>query len=128
VADANAWLAKAEESLASAQADFDAARYNSCARSTYYACFHAAVAALIMEGVLPPRGKWGHEFVQGEFSNRLVYRRKLYDAEFRNLLQRAAEERLNADYSEVSTSLRAARTVLAPAHRLVTAVHARSAS
>lgn len=124
--NARAFLAKAEESLASAKSDFDAGRYNSCARSTYYACFQAAVAALIAEDVLPPRGTWGHEYVQGEFSGRLIYRRKLYGAEFRNLIQRAAEERFDADYSERQISRRSARSFLNEAASLLSAVRARS--
>jgi len=63
VADADAFLAKAEESLASADDDFAKERFNSCARGAYYAAFQAAVAALIHEAILP-RDKWEHEFVQ----------------------------------------------------------------
>jgi uncharacterized protein (UPF0332 family) len=45
-----AFLAKAQESLASAEADFAAGRLNRCANRSHYACFQAAVAALVGVG------------------------------------------------------------------------------
>ena len=70
VEEARAYLTKAVESLASAQVDYAAARYNSCANRVYYACFQAAVAALLAVGTRPanPRGEWSHEFVQSQFN------------------------------------------------------------
>jgi len=49
-------MAKARESLASAESDFVAARYNSCANRVYYACFQAMWVALGD----PPAGAWRH--------------------------------------------------------------------
>ena len=62
--EARTYLTKAVESLTSAEIDFAAARYNSCANRAYYACFQAAVAALLVAGIRPasPRGEWSHEF------------------------------------------------------------------
>jgi uncharacterized protein (UPF0332 family) len=62
VEEARTYLIKAVESLTSAQIDYMAARYNSCANRAYYACFQAAVAALLAAGIRPasPRGEWSH--------------------------------------------------------------------
>ncbi len=97
--DAEAFFAKAEESLASADDDYESGRYNSCARGAYYAAFQAAVAALLAEDIRP-RGRWEHEFVRSEFSGRLVHRRKLYDISLRPLLAQAFAKRVDADYTE----------------------------
>ena len=45
MAERNGYLAKAQENLRSATSDLAQGRYNSGARSAYYACFHAAIAA-----------------------------------------------------------------------------------
>src|SRR5712691_1768890 len=89
VEEARAYLSKAVESLISAQADSVAARYNSCANRAYYACFQAAVAALLAAGIRPasPRGEWSHEFVQSQFNGLLITRRKLYPITLRRVLR-----------------------------------------
>lgn len=45
------YLAKAQESLACAESEFAAGRYNTAARNLYYALFQAAVAALLREDI-----------------------------------------------------------------------------
>jgi len=54
MAAADDYLAKAHENLAGAESEFIHRRYNSCARSAYYACFHTAIAALIQAGLASP--------------------------------------------------------------------------
>ncbi len=64
------YLAKARESLAGAESELANGRYNNCANRCYYACFQAAVAALVQHGIRPPGGQraaWGHAFVQAQF-------------------------------------------------------------
>lgn len=61
------YWAKAEESLAGAESEFAQGRYNNCANRCYYACFQAAIVALLRAGVLPRGGQWEHAYVQGEF-------------------------------------------------------------
>jgi uncharacterized protein (UPF0332 family) len=92
-----AFLIKSEESLASAEQDFASSRFNSCARSSYYACFQAALAALLQAGVKPQSAKVRHEFVHGGFGE-LIKRRKLYASDFRDTLARNLELRHTADY------------------------------
>jgi uncharacterized protein (UPF0332 family) len=60
------YLAKASESLLTAESEYANGRYNSCANRCYYACFQAAIAALLGEGIRPA-GQWSHEFVQAQF-------------------------------------------------------------
>ena len=79
------YAAKARESLASAEADFAASRYNSCARGAYYALFQAAIAALLLAGE-PLRERWSHQYVQSRFSGVLIGQRKLYPSALREAL------------------------------------------
>src|SRR5215471_6913893 len=69
--DITIYLAKAAESLQTAESEFANGRYNSCANRCYYACFQAAIAALLAEGIRA-RGQWSHEFVQGQFVGVLI--------------------------------------------------------
>jgi hypothetical protein len=62
------YLARAQESLAGAESELAHRRFNRSARGAYYACFQAAIAALLAEGIFPqnPAGLWGHDHVQRE--------------------------------------------------------------
>jgi hypothetical protein len=53
-ADQSIFLAKAEESLAGAESELAAGRYYNCVNRCYYACFQAAVVALMHAGVVRP--------------------------------------------------------------------------
>ena len=118
------YLRKAEESLAGAESELANRRYNNCANRAYYACFQAAVAALVRAGVRPrdPRGQWGHEFVQARFAGDLVGRRHRYPAELRSTLDRLFTLRQAADYeTHFITETEASRAV-SPARSFVQAV------
>ena len=112
------YAAKARESLASAEADFAAGRYNSCARGAYYALFQAAIAALLQAGE-PLRERWAHKYVQSRFSGMLVGRRKLYPSALREALSTAIRIRHLADYDSARVGERNARQILSYARRLV---------
>ena len=89
-------------------------RYNSCASRCYYACFQAAVYALIRAGIGPPSrtGEWGHHFVQAEFNGQLINRRKLYPSDLRDVLQQTYALRVKADYEfDRVSDVRAARAL-----------------
>jgi uncharacterized protein (UPF0332 family) len=100
------YLAKAAESLASPAADHTAGRYNSCANRCYYACFQAAVAALIGADITPhgSQTQWEHDFVRAQFEGTLIGRRKLYSADLRGTLQALYALRIIGDYSTVEVS------------------------
>ena len=96
--DATIYLAKATESLLTAESEFDHARYNSCANRCYYSCLQAAIAALLRAGIRAVNDEWGHGFVQAQFVGQLVNRRKRYPATLRQVLADNQALRDKADY------------------------------
>jgi uncharacterized protein (UPF0332 family) len=109
--DSTIYLVKATESLQTAESEFANGRYNSCANRCYYACFQAAVAALLREGIRP-RGQWSHEFVQGQFVGVLINQRHLYERELRRVLADNQSLRDKADYrAELVTATQAGRAL-----------------
>jgi uncharacterized protein (UPF0332 family) len=94
------FLVKADESLAGAEREFAHGAFNNCANRCYYACFQAAIHALMSASIRPSggRGDWSHAFVQAQFVGQLVNRRKVYPAELRNVLGRNYLLREAADY------------------------------
>lgn len=110
--DAEIYLEKAGESLLTAESEMTYGRYNSCANRCYYACFQAAIAALLWEGIRPT-GRWNHDFVQAQFAGRLVNRRKRYGAELRRTLFDLQRLRSTADYgTEMIDRTRASRALI----------------
>lgn len=110
------FLTKARENLLAAESEFMNGRYKSCANRCYYACFHAAVAALLRAGV-PSTGQWNHDYVQARFSGQLINRRKRYQAELQRILPDNQRLRNLADYasdlvprSQASRALSRSRT------------------
>lgn len=91
------YLGKSSESLQTAESEFANGRYNSRANRCYYACFQAAIAALMLEGV-QPRGRWTHESVQAQFAGQLINRRKLFGADLGQVLPENQTVRVEADY------------------------------
>src|ERR671925_1922796 len=117
--DITIYLVKATESLQTAESEFVNGRYNSCANRCYYACFQAAIAALLREGIRP-RGQWNHEFVQAQFVGALINQRHLYDTQLRRVLAENQNVREKADYrpelvnaTQASRALRRTRTFVA---------------
>ena len=110
--EAQIFLTKAEESLAGAESELANGRYNNVANRCYYACFQAAIVALLHAGITPDGPQWSHTFVQGQFVGQLINRRKLYPAELRQTPTRLYELRQTADYTiEPITQTQATRAV-----------------
>lgn len=104
-------MAKASESLLSAESEFANGRYNSCANRCYYACFQAAIASLLREGI-QPLGQWSHAFVQAQFVGQLLNRRKRYDVALRRVLSDNQSLRDKADYRpELVSQIQASRAL-----------------
>jgi uncharacterized protein (UPF0332 family) len=101
------FLAKARESLAAAEADLQAGRFNSAANRAYYAAFQASISLLIEHGIRPRGRTWEHRFVMSEFSSKLVTRRKVVSSTLGGKLELLMTTRLVADYSNDSVSKRA---------------------
>src|SRR5262249_48725798 len=109
--DTTIYLAKAAESLLTAESEFANGRYNSCANRCYYACFQAVIAALLREGIRP-RGQWSHELVQGQFVGVLTNQRHYYEAQLRRVLADNQSLRDKADYrAELVTATQAGRAL-----------------
>jgi uncharacterized protein (UPF0332 family) len=109
--DITIYLAKATESLQTAESEFANGRYNSCANRCYYACFQAAIAALLREGIRP-RGQWSHEFVQAQLVGVLINQRKRYSTELRRVLADNQMLRDQADYrAKLVTATQAGRAL-----------------
>jgi uncharacterized protein (UPF0332 family) len=113
------YLAKARESLASAEADLAAGRRNSAANRAYYAAFQAAVAALIHADIRPDTGNWQHRFVMNQFSGRLIRRRKQISSALASTLNELFDYRTTADYMADDVSVRDARDAVRRALALV---------
>jgi uncharacterized protein (UPF0332 family) len=110
----DAFLEKAEESLSGAESEFTNRRYNNAANRCYYACFQAAVYALIQAGIQPSgrTDQWGHDFVQAQFIGQLINRRKVYPTDLRQTLLQNYRLRETADYERDRVNeVRAARAV-----------------
>lgn len=122
--DADAYLAKAEESLAGALSELANGRYNNCANRCYYACFQAAVFALLREGVDRPgaASQWAHDFVQSAFVGQLINRRKIYPASIRDTLSRTIALRIDADYGHSGVTETEAQRATRRAREFVEAV------
>lgn len=112
------FLAKAQEALEGAQCAVENHRYNNAANRAYYACFLAAIAALI-DAHVRPEGSWGHEYVQAQFSGLLIRRRKLYSATLGSVLSDNLETRARADYRPSSVSEKDAKRAVARARSFV---------
>src|SRR5215208_6523235 len=95
------FLEKAIESLTGAESELAAGRYNNCASRCYYACFQAAIVALLRAGIQPPgsSGEWSHFFVPAQFEGQLISRRKVYPTDLRGVLARNYDVRRRADYT-----------------------------
>src|SRR5918993_293059 len=105
------YLAKAYESLLTAESEFANGRYNSCANRSYYACFQAAIAAMLIEGIRPA-GQWNHQYVQAQFVGVLINKRKRYESELRRVLADNQSLRDKADYRpELVTATQASRAL-----------------
>ncbi len=123
--EVEAWLAKAQENLASAASELANGRYNACANRAYYACFQAAIVALLEAGIRPSRGEWGHDFIQAQFASQLISRRKDYPASLRDVLPRTFIVRQTADYKTERVSQVQATRALRRATEFVQAITTR---
>ena len=127
---ADLYLAKAEESLAGAESEYANSRYNNCANRAYYACFQAAIAALVRASIRPPsaRGQWGHDSVQARFAGSLINQRKLYPSDLRDALERLFGLRQAADYEPAGVSQTQAFRALQRSQSFVRAIQQRGGS
>ena len=120
----DAFLARANESLAGATSELANERFNNAANRSYYACFHAAISALARAGIRPPgeRGQWTHAMVQSQFTGTLINRRKAYPAELQDMLLHLMRVRIVADYDRAPVTKTQATRAVRRAHAFVTRI------
>ena len=108
------YLEKARESLAGAGSELANRRFNNCANRSYYACFQAAIAALLAAGIQArsPGGRWRHEYVQAQFTGQLINRQRRYPPALRTVLSETMLLRQEADYELDGISQRQATRAL----------------
>ena len=122
--EAQAYFDKAVENLASCESELDFGRRNSCARSAYYACFQAAIAALLHAQVVSAQSgrRWAHNQVQARFVGELIHREKRYPASLRSTLPDLLAIRHKADYEVEGIHDRVAQRVVRRAQSFIQAV------
>lgn len=108
------YLAKAVESLEGAECELANRRFNNCANRSYYACFQAAIAALLVADIQArsPSGHWRHEQIQAQFIGQLINRRRRYPPTLRRALGENMLLRQTADYeTDTISEVQASRAV-----------------
>jgi uncharacterized protein (UPF0332 family) len=118
------YLAKSQQSLASGDSDFAGGRYDSCMSRSYYACFQAAIAALLHFGVLEAGStrSSSHAQVQALFVGQLINRRKQFSNVLSDTLLRLLNLRNVADYEPMPISQTQAARALRRARLFVSEV------
>jgi len=124
IASGGTFLDKARESLEGARLAHEGGRFNNSANRSYYACFQAAIHALIVAGIVVARRdtQWNHGSIQGQFNGLLINRRHRYSADLRMILSDNYEVRAQADYSDNPVSEIVALRALRRAERFVAAI------
>ena len=119
--DWQAYLAKAQNNLHTAQHACAQGDYDSCASRAYFAVFHGEIAALIKLTTFR-QDRWGHDRVQEEFNRRLIRARKLLPAALRSIHNDLIGRRHIADYTDQHISACIAEHCLQQASRMLTAI------
>ncbi|MCK5524925.1 MAG: HEPN domain-containing protein [Thiomargarita sp.] len=112
----NEFLTKAKENIEAATLLFDNELYNDCANRTYYAGFHAAIAALANIDIDTVHS---HEATQANFVNELIRRRKVYPNDLKSYLKDLQDVRNDADYGQKSVSKKVVSRMLKKASHFV---------
>ncbi|MCP4111452.1 MAG: HEPN domain-containing protein [Desulfobacteraceae bacterium] len=97
------FLQKAKENLVIAKLSFEHKCYNASANRAYFAVFQSAIAALDDKGFLT-KGRNDHKWIQSEFSEKLIKRKKIYPAKIKSYLMKMQMLRNMADYEYESVS------------------------
>jgi uncharacterized protein (UPF0332 family) len=115
------YLAKARDSLRTAQSAYEQGDSDSCASRAYFAVFQAEIAALIKLTEFRQE-QWRHERVQAEFNQRLIQARKVFPASVRSIHDDLIGRRHSADYTDQHVSARLAEQCLRRAAEMLTAI------
>ncbi|MEW6571350.1 MAG: HEPN domain-containing protein [Nitrospirota bacterium] len=114
-------MKKALFDIEAARWAFSKSAYDVCARASYYAVFHAEIAALIqLAGV--KREFWNHDFVQSEFAQILIHSKKMFSESLANIAPYLIGYRHKADYHSELTGKKVAERCLQKAEILVSGI------
>lgn len=118
------FLDKARESLEGARQAHAGGRYNNAANRSYYACFQAAIHALMVEGIVGAGRdtQWNHGSIQAQFTGLLINRRHRYSTGLRQVLSDNYHLRAQADYTAKPVSEITALRALRRAEQFVAAI------
>ena len=105
------YLAKAKNSLGTAQHAYEQGDFDSCASRAYFAVLQAEVAALTRLTEFR-QGQWRHRRVQAEFNQRPIQARKVFPASSRSTHDDLIGRRHTADYTDQLISTRTAERCL----------------
>ncbi|TAE33408.1 MAG: HEPN domain-containing protein [Candidatus Kapaibacterium sp.] len=89
------FLERAKENLDAAEMLLERERFNASANRSYYAAFHAALAALFHFGYKPDID---HKPVQASFNSFLIHQRKVFPSDMKSSLLQMLNVRVEADY------------------------------
>jgi uncharacterized protein (UPF0332 family) len=109
---------KARQNLTVAEWCYQQGHYDACCNRAYYAMFHAAIAVLAKEGIIPTQEHIDHGWVQSQFVGYFCNRHKIFP-QFRSYLSDALIRRNNADYRPESVNQRKTQQQLAWAKAFV---------
>ena len=112
-------MAKAEENLTAAELCLEYDLRNASVNRAYYAMFQAAIAVLTKFGISRRGERWEHGYVQAQFSNALIQRRKVLPGRFKKALPDIMAHRHEADYSATQISSKIANLTLRLAQSFV---------
>jgi uncharacterized protein (UPF0332 family) len=115
------YLAKARNSLRTAQGAHAQGDFDSCASRAYFAVLQAEIAALIKLTEFRQE-QWRHERVQAEFNQRLIQARKVFPASLRSIHDDLIGRRHTADYTDQLISTRTAERCLRKAAEMFTTI------
>jgi len=119
------YLSKSTQNLQAAERDFRHQSYDPCASRTYFAAFHAALAALLALTDFNRQGKGGiHRSVAAEFARRLIHRRKIFPRNMAGVLDDLKVYRHLADYEDRSVPRKRASQSLSDARRFIRQIRA----
>ena len=119
--DWQTYLAKAKNSLATAQHAYEQRDFDSCTSRAYFAVFQAEIAALIKLTEFRQE-QWRHERVQAEFNQRLIQARKVFPASLRSTHDDLIGRRHTADYTDQLISAGTAERCVRKAAEMFTTI------
>ena len=121
---ANFWE-KAKEALKVAEWAYQNGYYNEAVSRSYFAALKAALVLLASLGLKPKNTVRIGYWVQANFANECIHRRKLMPAESARWLAELRNLRVQAEYTDEMMTERKARQAIKPAREFLAAVERR---